>query len=65
MEKKQITATIYGKDAQDYANQQKHDLWEANDLARRTTSQHFVSPFADWSVEPVDDGWAVFVTEPS
>ena len=61
--KKQLTETIYGKTAQDTATQRMHELFEANDY----TAQHqheVASPYADWSVEPVDGGWAVFVTEP-
>ena len=60
--KRQITETIYGKGAQKFAEKTRHNLFEAND-DRNELDHELASPWATWTVEPVNGGWAVFVEE--
>ena len=61
--KRQITELLYGNGAKEAATEKMHFLFRENDYTG-PIQHEIASPFADWTVEQIQGGWAVFVTEP-
>jgi hypothetical protein len=65
--KKQMSPTMYGTTAKEAAEEWAQRLQnEVNEGAASGSTGnwcHIAMPWDRWSVEPLDDGWAVFVQQ--
>lgn len=60
--KRKVGETIYGKTAKQDAEQRKHQMFEWND--RWDGGNHtLATPWATWTVEATNGGWAIYIEE--